>query len=39
MAVKNGGGLSLSQGRRRARRGSGERGKAVVRSGGGAHLL
>jgi hypothetical protein len=34
MTVKNGGGLSSSQGRRRARRGSGERGKGVVRSGG-----
>jgi hypothetical protein len=37
--VKNGGGLSSSQGQRRARRGPGERGKGVVRSEGGARLL
>jgi hypothetical protein len=37
-SVKNGGGLSSSQGSRWARRGSGERGKGVVRSGGGARL-
>jgi hypothetical protein len=35
----DGGGLSSLRGRRRARRSLGERGKGVVRSGGGARLL